>query len=245
MVQVIGFTNKFYTLWNIDNESIYITDSYGKHHLVGYNTHYNYIKNIAFDLSKVRELYPNLDLDENLRGITTSWISQNVEDLCPNIMKFGKYYTKDINDLLVLDFKYLVWACDNLGYSKNLEYIKSLPKIKEYYTNLLNAENKIISEKNDTFNELLVKGFYDFTPTKNLSIFDDIATIYVAIDNIYVSFQFNHDTFTYNEYNGFNYGLPKIKGKGKRMKNKNIRFEFTENKDNEFTVIVNNVIILD
>ena len=61
-MKVIGFANKFYTLWNVTSKVV--ESKYSKDTLVT-NT---YIKNISMDIDKVKELYPDVEIDESLRG---------------------------------------------------------------------------------------------------------------------------------------------------------------------------------
>ena len=243
MIQAIGFANKFFTLWSIDTEPVYTTDAYGKHWLTGYNTRYTYHKNISFDLEKAKALYPTLEVQEDLRGKTDSWTSENKEDLCPQIMKFGKYYGKDINELLEQDFQYLVWVCENKGYSSNGKYAKNLPKIQEHFKAIEDASNKLINDRNNAFEAILKAGSFEFVAERNLKINDGFAYIYVNEGDLCITFKFEEGTFSYNEYNGFAYGLPIVKGKAKRMKGKTVKFEFTEDKTEVYQVIVNNVIL--
>jgi uncharacterized protein (DUF3820 family) len=243
MIQAIGFANKFFTLWSIDTEPVYTTDAYGKHWLTGYNTRYTYHKNISFDLEKAKALYPTLEVQEDLRGKTNSWTTENKEDLCPQIMKFGKYYGKDINELLEQDFQYLVWICENKGYSSNGKYAKNLPKVQEHFKAIEDASNKLINDRNNAFEAILNAGSFEFVAERNLKINDGFAYIYVNEGDLCITFKFEQGTFSYNEYNGFSYGLPIVKGKAKRMKGKTVKFEFTEDKTEVYQVIVNNVII--
>jgi uncharacterized protein (DUF3820 family) len=243
MIQAIGFANKFFTLWSIDTEPVYTTDAYGKHWLTGYNTRYTYHKNISFDLEKAKALYPTLEVQEDLRGKTNSWTTENKEDLCPQIMKFGKYYGKDINELLEQDFQYLVWICENKGYSSNGKYAKNLPKVQEHFKAIEDASNKLINNRNNAFEAILNAGSFEFVAERNLKINDGFAYIYVNECDLCITFKFEQGTFSYNEYNGFAYGLPIVKGKAKRMKGKTVKFEFTEDKTEVYQVIVNNVII--
>lgn len=244
MTQAIGFANKFYTLWSIDKEPVYTTDSNGKHWLTGYNTRYTYHKNISFDLDKAKSLHPELEVQEDLRGKTTSWSTENKEDLCPNIMKFGKYYGADINDLIEQDFQYVIWFCKDRGYSDNGRYAMELPKVKEHYKSIEDAENKLIENRNNAFSKLLSSGFYEFVAERNLRIQEGFAYLFINDEDLCVTFKFEEGTFSENEYNGFTYGLPVINGKAKRMKGKTVRFEFTEDKSEAYHVIVNNVILL-
>lgn len=245
MKQAIGFANKFYTLWTIDTEPVYTTDSNGKHWLTGYNTRYTYHKNISFDLEKAKELYPTLSVSEDLRGKTNSWTSANkTEDLCPQIMKFGKYYGMDINELIEVDFQYLLWVLENKGYSSNGKYIQDLPKIQKHFQDIEDADNKLINDRNNAFKAILNAGSFEFIAERNLKIYNEFAYMYINEGDLCVTFKFEQGTFSHNEYNGFSYGLPIVKGKAKRIKGKTVKFEFTEDKTEAYQVIVNNVVIL-
>jgi uncharacterized protein (DUF3820 family) len=248
MKQAIGFANKFYALWSIDKQPRYTTDANGKHWLTGYDTHYAYHKNISFELEKAKSLYPNLEVCEDLRGITQSWIkSDTQEDLCPQIMKFGKYYGKDINDLLEQDFEYLLWICENKGYSSNGQYIKNLPKIQQHLKAVEDSYNKVINDKNNAFKKVLDAGYYEFIAERNLRVDScwDVAYINVPIINsdLRITFKFQSGTFASNSYNGITYGLPIINGKAKRMKGKFVKFEIVEDTNEVYQVIVKKVTI--
>lgn len=100
-MNIIGFANQYYTLWDFSNETIYFTDSYGNNHPVRIQTNYYYIKNVSMDLDKVKSLYPELTIDENLKGKNRNFsISNENEDLSPEILKFGKYFGSNINDIV-------------------------------------------------------------------------------------------------------------------------------------------------
>lgn len=132
--QIIGFATQFYTLWNTWSDEQYFTDAYGKHHLSSVTTHFDYIKNISTDLAKVNELYPNLSIDENLRGKTASWErAEKIEDTTPEILKFGKYSGKHIADVAKLDFKYLIWLIENVSQRKVKDAIMLLPEVIAYF----------------------------------------------------------------------------------------------------------------
>lgn len=245
MKQAIGFANKFFTLWSIDTEPVYTTDANGKHWLTGHNTRYTYHKNISFDIEKAKALYPTLEVWDDLRGKTSSWTKKmdDKEDLCPQIMKFGKYYGHSIDELLISDFQYVIWICENKGYSSNGKYAMNLSKVQEHFKAIEDATNKLIADRNNAFEAILNAGFYEFVAEKNLQIRDGFATIYVAIGDLFITFKFEQGTFSYNEYNGFPYGLPIVKGKANRMKGKTIRLEFTEDKTEVYQVIVKGIEI--
>lgn len=73
MPQIIGFGGKFYTLWTYNNINNYYVDSYGNSYCTGGVTHYYYLKNISTDLEKVKELYPDLSINDELKGRYGSW----------------------------------------------------------------------------------------------------------------------------------------------------------------------------
>lgn len=223
-MNTIGFANQYYTLWNVEKTPVYTTDSYGKHWLTGYNTHYFYIKNISFDIEKVKSLYPTLTIDENLRGHTTSWEKKSQEDLCPQIMKFGKYYGQNIDELIVKDFDYILWLINNNGNS-NSAYALSLPIIVDYFKHIEEKKCETKKKKELIFNDFLNKGEYTFIADKNLRLYDDKAYLYTDIDDdICVSFIFSE--FSEQSYNGYDFAYPLIKGKAKRIKNKSITLKF-------------------
>jgi len=246
MTQAIGFANKFYTLWSIDKQPVYTIDIYGKHWLAGYNTHYTYHKNISFDLERAKVLHPGLEIHEDLRGKTSSWISERKEgeDLCPHIMKFGKYYGKDITELLKEDFQYLIWICENMGYSSNGKYAKNLPEVQSHFNALEDADNKLIADRDSAFKAVVDAGQFEFIADRNLRVNEDYAFMYINEGDLHITFKFDPGTFSYNQYNGFAYGLPLVKGKAKRIKGKTVRFEFAEDTSGVYQVIVNNVEIL-
>lgn len=235
--QVIGFANKFYTLWTIEKLPVYVTDSYGNNWLTGYNERFTYHKNVSIDLDKVKSLYPNLEIDDSLRGVTQSWTKENNQDLCPQIMKFGKYYKENLDELVNKDFNYVLWLVKN-NCSYNANYAKNLSQIKAYFEKIENDKMQVEQNELRKFNEILQKGCIEFVPDKNLSLYENFA--YISLDG--VEFNFPSDMFIEYDYNGFTYGLPNVKGKGKRMKNKNVKFEFKPSDEN-FKVIVTNVII--
>ena len=124
--QLIGFANTFYTLWDYNIETTYVTDSYGKHHPSGKVTHYYFRKNVSTDIEKVKRMHPDLSIDESLRGKTRSWDCVGRVELPSNIFWFGKYYGKNIDEILISDMGYCEWVVNNHS-SRQSEYIKSHP----------------------------------------------------------------------------------------------------------------------
>lgn len=248
--QCIGFANKFYTLWTITNEARYICDSYGKYWVSGYDTRYEYHKNVSTSLDKVKEIYPDLSIDEELRGITRSFEKSSKNDLCPNIMKFGKYISHNLDELVDTDFGYVIWLCEN-SYSSNASYAKKLEKVQQHYKSIEDSRNKILSDKDAMFSEFIKEGVYEFVAESNLRISQGEKGVYAYINydididgnELLVTFKFNLGSFSVSEYNGYQYGLPLVKGKSKRMKGKNCRVEFTLDSTESYQVVVNNISV--
>lgn len=128
MKQVIGFATQFYTLWNYESVPQYRTDSYGNHHQTGVDHKYYYIKNVSTDLDKVKSLFPNVEIDTELRG-TSSFTRNEKLDLPENYFWAGKYAGKLIDEIIEIDFKYCLWSAENY----NMPYITNHPKYISYF----------------------------------------------------------------------------------------------------------------
>ena len=123
MKKIIGFATQFYTLWDYEAVPQYKTDSYGNHHQTGVSHNYYYIKNVSTDLDKVKALFPNVEIDTDLRG-TSSFTRNEKLSLPENFFWAGKYAGKLIDDILEIDFKYCLWSAENY----NMPYITNHPK---------------------------------------------------------------------------------------------------------------------
>lgn len=156
--QIIGFASQYYTLWSVRNETKYITDAYGNHCPSYEQTYYTFHKNISKDIEKVRELYPNLSIDEGLRGMSRSFSRNGTEDLSPEIIKFGKYYGMNISEIAEKDFKYLLWLRNNCYGYRTRELIEQLPQIVEYEANLKREVDEKIQK---TISSFLKVGEYE------------------------------------------------------------------------------------
>lgn len=124
----IGFANKFFTLWSVEKEKQYSTNSYGTHYCTGVITRYSYLGKLAIDESKAIEKAKakgciNLIPDEGLKGQKKSfWEYRDikVEDGC---FKHGWRKGQLISDCT--DIKDLV----NYGWHNALEVIDQLNEL--------------------------------------------------------------------------------------------------------------------
>lgn len=88
-MKYIGFTTKYYTLWEVSSDHKY--------------TYYKYIKNISMDFEKAQAKEPTAIVDLTLRGHS----SFRVERVSPDCFQFGKY--KEIPYTECNDYPYMAW----------------------------------------------------------------------------------------------------------------------------------------
>ena len=133
MSQIIGFATEYYTLWDYYEVIQYATDSQGNHHPSYTEEHYVYMQNISKDLNKVIAMYPNVRIDEELRGQSHTFSRNRQEDLSPSLVKFGKYNGLTIEQIADCDMDYLKWLYESEKCSMaTRKLIGELPAFKEY-----------------------------------------------------------------------------------------------------------------
>lgn len=224
-IKAIGFTNKYYTLWEIWEEHRPLGN--GHSYVI---THYTYIKNISFDRDTAIAKYPGLPIDETLRGHTRSWNSTKEVWDNVDVFRFGKYKYKKIEECTDIDYIGWYWenavreqkefvghVLENHGYEiRERVYNYSTGEYVEQYLmspEALEQERKVkrefqeMIEKIENATELTF--FCDHNPDYDGEYWDG---------NIHYHFQDVKE----NYYNGFSYYLPILNGKAKRVKNKNI-----------------------
>lgn len=238
MKKIIGFATQFYTLWNYEVQPVYITDSYGNHHQSGVKHIYTYIKNISKDLQVVKKQYPNVSIDETLRGKTASFSSYQKIDLPEGYFWFGKYYGKKIDEVIETDFNYCLWASDKVA------YIKTTTKYIQYFENKRKQEETLIQsvnlpKKGDKIKLLFTTNGYNPMWTDN----GRINPIYTkeeeaqqhGFDSCFVDVDFGESVDMVVVCSGvkqigglYPYLMPIINGKAQRTRGKKIMVEVIE-----------------
>lgn len=239
----IGFTNKYYTLWEVYED---VKDlGYGHKEVV---THHTYIKNISFDKETALKQYPDAILDENLRGRTQSW--ETTKEVWDNVdtFRFGKFKYKKIDSKA--DNDYLEWYWNQI-YGDHKDYVSEVLKSRGYEIRYWESENedgtktvnqylmspeslmieKInLEEFNKTIEKCKRNEIFEFVPEYNLDEEGDYR-------NGDVIFHFNDIKEMY--YSGYSYYLPlDKKGKAKRFKNKNVKItKYSYTKNNKIIII--------
>lgn len=226
-MKAIGFTNKYYTLWEIWEEHRPLGN--GRSYVI---THYNYIKNISFDRETAISKYPDLPIDETLRGHTRSWNS--TKEVWDNVdtFRFGKYCGEKIEENT--DTQYIVWYWDNVS-ADHKEYVEKVLVDRGYEV----RERTYHYSTGDSISRYLMSPDALEEERINKEKFNkEVEAVKTATELTFLC-EFNPDengeywqsgdTIHYhfpkvkeNYYNGFNYYLPVLKGKAKRVKNKTI-----------------------
>ena len=217
-MKVIGFTNKFYTLWEVTEDTRDLGN--GHKYVV---THFVYVKNISFDKETAFSKYPGVDFDENLRGKTQSWDTE--KEIWENVdtYRFGKFKYEKIGDH---DIDYLAWYWDQVS-GDHKEYVGSVLKNNGYEIRTWGDNNQYLVDPETIENEKkAMKAMNEMTEKLNSSESFEICFDhnpdedgYCRVDDILYHFQDVKE----NWYNGFPYYLPVLNGKSKRIKNKNIK----------------------
>ena len=243
-MKVIGFTNKFYTLWDVQEETIDLHNGQ-KMHVV----HNAYIKNISFDKEKAFAAYPDAPFSEELRGHSSSFDTEKIVWDNVDTFRFGKYQYMNID--ACSDTNYIRWYWDNV-YNEHKAHVTEVLKSRGYevrtrtwdsYDGTTKSEEYLMSpealeaekaEANKMIEteKMLKEGnplvfFCEYNLNENGEVCDENIT-------------YKFDETKEMEYRGCPYYLPIVNGKAKRIKNKNITVnKYTyEKTDYGFTVNV-------
>ena len=219
-MKVIGFSNKYYTLWEV---SEHIEENrYGKYKVVNYA----YLKNVSFDIDKVKEKYPNTPINTALKGHTSWRTSECLERYSLDEFQGGKYRGEKIENCT--DYGYLAWAYD-LGYIIDYDSRPLVLSILE------KAGYRKINDTHIATPEEVEKIENSFIETEEMMTrIDNGETITIEVKSNLseegtikvgnIEFTWKPENYKELEYNGFYYGLPlDNKGKAKRIKGKTLK----------------------
>lgn len=220
MKYLIGFTNKYYTLWNETLETKVIGEQ-------TYNIHkYTYMQNLSFDKETAFAKAPEgARFDESLRGLSASFEKTEVT-VNPNAFHCGKYTSMLFENCG--DYDYMMWFFNNCARDNQKENISNI-LLKEGYgiISMLDNPYMISPEEVALRNELLEMNKLGKEFIKNSEIvilpirnLNNEGDLYIEEYDLEIHFM----NYNVNEYNGYEYGLPlDKKGKAKRIKNKEMK----------------------
>lgn len=214
-MKVIGFASKYYTLWEVSKR----TTNTQNRTTTWYE--YVYIKNISMDKDTAFAKHPGIEYDESLRGKTISFKTTPVT-IYTDVTKFrfGKYETVSIDG--INDVNYTMWYYDNISDEAHRDYVKSVLINKygyiEYDGSLYTEEDyAAILESNAHFDNVMKmisnNEVLTFISERNPDGYGELC-----VDGI--NYRFNEVGENY--YKGYNYYLPIMNGKQKRIKNKKV-----------------------
>lgn len=215
-MKIIGFANKYYTLWEVTSETCQYQAPNGSIYPSYMKYHYTYLQNISQDITKVVSLFPGVEIDLSLRGSHSFTIRKVEIDLTPEILKFGKYAGYHINELVKIDFDYVLYMINNFPERETWKLAQTTLE----YINYIQAKEEAIKQKIAAIIPL-VSGNHTFKIERNL---DSGGDVFIAIsDNHKLKLHWsNCKEFSYN---GFSYFLPVgSNGKVKRIKNKELSY---------------------
>ena len=220
-MKVIGKADKYYTLWDVTEETIHIDEnkSYKK-------IKCQYLQNLAMDRDVAMKKVPGAEVDEGLRGHSSF---ERIEYPKPpeDTFQGGKYEGKKVIECT--DYNYMGWAWNNaqylLGSVKAMvegilidagwrhlykdESFQSPETVAEFEARYRKIEE--LAEKVSNADELVFE--IGFNPNEDGDVYVEGGDIALHFDRL----------IEYN-YQGWPYWLPMDKqGKAKRIKNKKVK----------------------
>lgn len=232
MATAIGFATQFYTLWDIQKEELFsttITPRGEVHSPAGFRYICTYIKNISTDIDKVKKIYPDLDINEDLRGMSRSF--DYIKGDGPKVTYAPELFSRGYSKGQVIseceDLKVLKWGFENEGDAQRIAIIEKT--ILDKFSLIHYRGSWMPKEQVDILEDRIQKAkkfsedaefsaqTFTFTALKNL---DAHGSIFVELPDLRITIYFPE--YKVLEYAGFEYGLPTIKGVGKKIKGKDL-----------------------
>lgn len=224
-MKLIGFTNKFYTLW--EYTSNITTDSRNRRIKV---EDYQYIKNISMDSEKAFAQYPGVEFKENLRGKSQSFRENTFIDYIDNdTFRMGKYRGSKIEE--VNDVNYTAWYYDACSSNEaHKEVIRQYLRKHGYDFVTVTFESGCTEQMLLTPGEVAYRRKREENvkemskKVKNSEVIEFTPDSNIDEDGEYtdtgVTYKFPE--FKEMSYQGYPYYVPTQNGKVKRVKNKTV-----------------------
>jgi len=224
-MKVIGFSTKYYTLWEIYSEEIT-----GRDGRKGKKVTATYLKNISTDLETAKVHHPEATVDLSVHG-THSWNRTVWEPLPTDVFHNGKYKGQPIAECP--DLEYLFWAYGSLlsgeeQISIARETLLASGHYAIYKDSLMRAEEASrLEAEDDAVQEMcdILEGGGTITVDASSVHVDegteDLRLVSYALDGRIVLI-WPRDLLVEREYMGRQYWVPGKNGKGIRTKNRQI-----------------------
>lgn len=225
-MKVIGFTNKYYTLWEVTEDTHDLGN--GRTYVI---THFVYIKNISFDKDKAFKAYPGVVFDESLRGKTTSFNTEKEVWTNVDTFRFGKYQGMKIEE--VNDINYTEWYWNQVC-NEHRNFVSEYLKKNGYevrtstWTSYEGQENTSEYLMSPEALEIEKEDIKNYNITKE-KVQNNETLTFVPDMNLTDEGEYRDGNILYhfpevkeNYYNGWLYYTPVLKGKAKRFKNRTV-----------------------
>ena len=199
---------------------------------------WGYHKNISMDLEKVKELYPEVEIDMNLKGHKPIFFSieEKIQDY--DKFRFGKYKGYLISECT--DFDYLKWyyhecAWESRPYIQEVLMNAGYQFLTSFYYSDRDGEKECKRCSDDIYSPeeweaYIERDKKELETMKNLqSIFSNLE--FIVDHNVDEAGGYYDEesgiTYFFPEvkecyYSGYRYYLPSVNGKGKKIKNKKV-----------------------
>ncbi len=218
-MKYIGKANKYWTLWEVYEDTRYFR---GEPYKV---TVHEYLKNISFDLETAKSKYPDAAVDENLRG-THSWESPvesyDKPDYPDDCFQKGKFRGTKVADCTDLD--YLQWAVGSILHGEAARIAEEILVGHGYrrLNDIVIADPETVADidrKNEIVKDAVARIERGETLTCNVEY--NLNEDHEIVDrSTNIVFFFPEISVQY--YRGYEYYLPVVNGKAKRVKGKTI-----------------------
>jgi hypothetical protein len=231
----IGFSTKYFTLWNVINETQYSGDR-GQY---AYNvTKFQYIQNLSLNEEKAKEKakgfgVKDLSVNDDLYGKSgKSWEKREriVKTYEPFQFRFGKYEDEDIRKSDDVD--YLKWY---FGETDNMIAAERMVELDDSWSIV---DGELLTATQVEGVELKKSIEVGLKKTGKIVVFvdrniDDHGSFYV--DGVSYIF----DDIVERWYRDYPYYLPVLGGKSKRIKNKTVELtvEFGQRFDYDYWIV--------
>lgn len=241
----ISFAGTYYTLWEVTVEKI-ITETYSYD-----DVRAQYIKNISMDKDVVLELYPDTPWNTNLQGRSMCFRANEKRTIVPHTFKYGKYCGMLYEECT--DYKYMVWYFNNTSFEDRYEISEDIKPLVDVvvantdyvcykgnggYYDLLSKEEYEDAIEYEEYNNKVASTFkegYAIVDVENNWLSKNEEGYYELATYDKYHFYFEDDNVKYYEGNYYSSGgyKPAIKGKGKNLKNKQVKLYITPASINE------------
>lgn len=174
MALAIGFTNKYYTLWDVSSEKNYSTVN-GTHYLASVTYQNNYHQNLSMDLDKAIEKakemgVTSLEVQSDLRGVSRSFSDTkpcDAPEATVTQFQYGKEKYNEIGESSDLD--YLLWySNDNCNSSEAHNRVIST-RVCELDSSYITLGNGVLTTKIGNARMNLMTSGRVFTSGSNFS----------------------------------------------------------------------------